>query len=97
MHGPSRLVMTLVDSGVVARREGELADARRQLAEARQRGGGDVAKAEQRVKTLEQRRKASEHGDCELEDYEIKTMEALKLDAIEINRAYKQRTQRNCG
>ena len=37
----------------------------------------------------------SEQGDCELEDYEIKTMEALKLDAAEINRKYKVRTRRS--
>jgi hypothetical protein len=37
------------------------------------------------------------HGDCELEDVDIKTMEALKLDSIEINRAYKSRLARGCG
>ena len=36
-------------------------------------------------------------GDCEIDDYEIKTMEALKLDAAEINRAYKHRTADGCG
>jgi hypothetical protein len=36
-------------------------------------------------------------GDCELEDYEIKTMEALKFDAIEINRRYKRRTYHRCS
>jgi hypothetical protein len=37
------------------------------------------------------------HGDCDLEDVEIKAMEALKFDAIDINRAYKRRTYRNCS
>jgi hypothetical protein len=98
MGGPSRLVITLVDGGIFARREVELVEARKQLAAARQRGAApDIAKAEQQVKTLERTSKPSETGDCELEDYEIKTMEALKLDAIEINRAYKMRTQRNCS
>jgi hypothetical protein len=36
-------------------------------------------------------------GDCELEEYEIKTMEALKFDAIEINRRYKRRTAHGCS
>jgi hypothetical protein len=36
-------------------------------------------------------------GDCELEEYEIKTMEALKFDAIEINRRYKRRTYHRCS
>jgi len=36
------------------------------------------------------------NGDCEIQDTEIKTMEALKLDAIEINRAYKVRTAHGC-
>jgi hypothetical protein len=36
------------------------------------------------------------NGDCELQDIDIRTMEALKLDAIEINRAYKARTGHGC-
>jgi hypothetical protein len=37
------------------------------------------------------------HGDCEIEDYEIKTMEALRLDAVEINLQYKARSSRGCS
>ena len=38
-----------------------------------------------------------QRGDCEIEDYEIKTMEALKYDPVEINRAYNARITRGCS
>lgn len=37
------------------------------------------------------------HGDCEIEDIDIKTLEALKVDSVDINRAYKSRFARGCS
>jgi hypothetical protein len=71
--GPSRLVINLVDSGVLLRRSDPAAKGR------------------------SKQFNVHERGDCELEDYEIKTMQALKLEDAEINRKVKMRTRRNCG
>jgi hypothetical protein len=103
-QGSAHVAVSLVDGGIYLRRDGALAAAKRQLADARKRGAAtDIAAAEQRVNKLEAvHRRASgldpaERGDCELEDYEIKTMEALKLDPIEINRKYKRRFRLGCS
>lgn len=103
LQGPSRLVINLVDGGVRLRHEGDWVEAKRQLEEARKRNAsGDIARAEKKVKEAVRWRgdddfDLHEQGNCELEDYELKTMEALKLDPIEINRRYKLRTRRNCA
>jgi hypothetical protein len=99
MRGPAQIVITLVGGGIYLRRDKDAAEARHALDDARKRNdAAAIAKAQQRVDDL---KKASApdpaHGDCELEDYEIKTMEALKLDAIEINRRYKARFSRGCS
>ena len=95
--GATRLVMNLVGTGLYLQRDLQAAEAQRQLADARKRNAAaDIAKAEQRVADLEKTH-GGQTGDCELEDYEIKTMEALKFDQNQIAQAYKRRARRGCS
>jgi hypothetical protein len=98
-RGPSRIVMNLTSAAIRSRRADEYQEARRQLDDARGRNAtAEVAKAEQRmteIKNLETG--VDKRGFCELIDNSIKTMEALKLDPIEINREYKVRFSRGCS
>jgi hypothetical protein len=95
--GPSRLAINLVDSGIYVRRDAERAETQRQLDDAKKRNNaGDVAKAEARVAEVKKKHDGVK-GDCELEDVEIKTMEALKFDQNTITKAYRQRERRGCS
>ncbi|MBI3516583.1 MAG: hypothetical protein HY060_21335 [Proteobacteria bacterium] len=95
--GALRMVINLVDGGVYLRRDAALGEAKRQLADARKRGAAaDIAKSEQQLSELEKSH-GGQKGDCEIEDHEIKTMEALKLDQRQITAAYRARDRRGCS
>ena len=103
-RGPSSLTISLVHGGIFVRRDNALANAKRSLADARKRNvTADITKAQLQVGDIEKLVTPGLdptvylRGECELEDYEIKTMEALKLDTITINRKYKARSSRGCG
>jgi hypothetical protein len=94
---PAGLVINMVGGGVLVRRVNERAEAQHQLDEARKRNtAGDIAKAEQKVAEVQKKHDGLK-GDCELEDVEIKTMEALKFDQNQITAAYRRRDRRGCS
>ena len=99
LRGPSMIVLNLTSAGIRARRADEYYQAQLQLEEARKRNAtADVEKAERRmteIKNIETG--VDKRGFCELLDNGIKTMEALKLDPIDINREYKKRFSRGCA
>jgi hypothetical protein len=94
----AHVVSSLVDYGINLRRSKPLWDAEYALEQARERGdAGATAKAEKQVADLKAARQRNPgRGDCELDDVEIKTMEALKIDPIQLERAYKRRNSHNC-
>ena len=90
-------VLGMVDSAVFQRRLKQREEAEHALEAARKRNdAAAVAKAEQRIAQLKKDHDSLK-GDCELEDLEIKTMEALKLSPTEIEGAYKRRIRRGCA
>lgn len=99
LRGASRIVINLTSAGIRSRRALEYQEAARQLEEARKRNAtAEAAKAEQRMTEIKNMETgADKRGFCELLDVAIKTMEALKLDAAEINREYKVRFSRGCA
>ena len=98
-RGPAHIVLNLTSADIRRRRRIDYEEAEHQLEAARERNAtADAAKAEQRMTEIKNLNTGvDKRGFCEFLNNGIQVMEALKLDPIEINAAYKTRFDRGCS